>query len=46
LKGYSTATARTYLNEIAQFYLHVKRKELINLINPLDELYMGKDWDS
>jgi integrase/recombinase XerD len=27
-------------------YLHVKREELINLINPLDELYKGKSWDS
>ncbi len=27
-------------------YLHVRKEDLINLINPLDELYKGKDWDS
>lgn len=26
-------------------YLHVKRDDLIKLINPLDELYRGKSWD-
>jgi integrase/recombinase XerD len=25
-------------------YLHVKREELINIVNPLDELYKGKTW--
>lgn len=27
-------------------YLHVRREELINIINPLDELYRGLDWES
>lgn len=25
-------------------YLHVKRQDLITMVNPLDELYRGKDW--
>jgi site-specific recombinase XerD len=25
-------------------YLHVRREDLINLLNPLDELYRGKNW--
>jgi site-specific recombinase XerD len=27
-------------------YLHVKREDLIQLTNPLDELYRGRSWDS
>lgn len=27
-------------------YLHVRREELVNIINPLDELYRGIDWES
>jgi integrase/recombinase XerD len=26
-------------------YLHVKKKDLVNLVNPLDELYKDKSWD-
>jgi integrase/recombinase XerD len=26
-------------------YLHVKKEELITIINPLDELYKGKNWE-
>jgi len=26
-------------------YLHVKKEDLITIINPLDELYKGKSWD-
>ncbi len=26
-------------------YLHVKKEELITIINPLDELYKGKQWE-
>jgi integrase/recombinase XerD len=25
-------------------YLHVKREDLVNIVNPLDELYKGKTW--
>lgn len=27
-------------------YLHVKKEELITLINPLDALYAGKNWEA
>ena len=26
-------------------YLHVKKEDLITIVNPLDELYKGKSWD-
>ncbi|MBD0288204.1 MAG: tyrosine-type recombinase/integrase [Flavisolibacter sp.] len=27
-------------------YLHVKKEELLTIINPLDELYKGRSWDA
>lgn len=27
-------------------YLHVKKEDLISIINPLDELYKGKNWEA
>jgi integrase/recombinase XerD len=29
-----------------EIYLHVKKEDLLAIINPLDELYKGKSWDS
>jgi len=29
-----------------EIYLHVKNEDLITIINPLDELYKGKSWES
>jgi len=26
-------------------YLHVRREDLLTMVNPLDELYRGRDWD-
>ena len=27
-------------------YLHVKKEDLLTIINPLDELYRGKSWEA
>jgi integrase/recombinase XerD len=27
-------------------YLHVKKEDLVTIINPLDELYKGKNWEA
>lgn len=34
-----------YSIKTTERYLHVKKDELITIINPLDELYKGKVWD-